>query len=196
MRNSVGKRKDSSSWIKSIWKVISWALVAIVVIFAIATVGVRLVGLQPFAVLSGSMEPTYMTGSVVYVKKVDYRTLEVGDPITFMLDEDTIVTHRIIEVVPDYSEEGTIRYRTMGDNNDSPDAGLVHYKNIIGMPVYTIPKLGYLVNFIQHPPGKYLAIAFCAFLMFIIFLPDVFTEDKREKKVKQKDSNAERQLDK
>ena len=58
------------------------------VILAVALVGVRLVGLQVFTVLSGSMEPTYHVGSLIYVKDVDYKELEAGDVITFMLDED------------------------------------------------------------------------------------------------------------
>ncbi|MBE6995808.1 MAG: S26 family signal peptidase, partial [Ruminococcaceae bacterium] len=44
--------------IKKAWNVFTSILVAIVVIGAIALVGVRLVGVQVFTVLSGSMEPT------------------------------------------------------------------------------------------------------------------------------------------
>ena len=81
--------------IRKIWDGITTILV---VLLAIALVGVRVVGLQVYTVLSGSMEPAYPTGSVIYVKEVDYKTLEVGDPITFMLSEDIIATHRIVEI--------------------------------------------------------------------------------------------------
>ena len=87
--------------LKKLWNVISSILVAAVVLLALLLVGARLFGLQVFTVLSGSMEPTYHTGSLIYVKKVDPHTLKSGDVITFMLDEDTIATHRITEVIPD-----------------------------------------------------------------------------------------------
>ena len=89
--------------LKKIWNVISSILVAVVVLLALLLVGARIVGLQVFTVLSGSMEPTYHTGSLIYVKKVDPYTIEVGQPITFMLDESTIATHRVVGIVPDHT---------------------------------------------------------------------------------------------
>ena len=90
-----------SKTIKKMWNWISGMLVGIVVLLAIALVGVRVIGLQPFVVLSGSMRPTYEVGSLIYVKSVDYKELKVGDPITYMISQDTVVTHRIIEVLVD-----------------------------------------------------------------------------------------------
>ena len=58
--------------IRRIWNVISIILVVIVVALTILLVGVRLIGLQP-SVLSGSMEPTYHTGALIYVKRSSLR---------------------------------------------------------------------------------------------------------------------------
>lgn len=168
--------------VKKIWDWISGILVAVVVLLAIALVGVRVVGLQPYVVLSGSMEPTYHVGSLIYVKAVDYRELTVGDPITYMVSQDTVVTHRIIEVLVDEEDPNTIRYFTQGDANDVPDGMSVHYKNIIGKPVFSIPYLGYVSNYIQNPPGSYMAIAAGALLILLVFLPDIFAEDESSKK--------------
>ena len=57
--------------LKTLWNAVTTVLVSLVVILAILLVGVRVVGLTPYVVLSGSMEPTYHTGSLIYVKKVD-----------------------------------------------------------------------------------------------------------------------------
>ena len=168
--------------IKKIWNIISSIIVALAVLLAIAMVGVRLVGLQVFTVLSGSMEPTYHVGSLIYVKDVNYTELEAGDVITFMLDENTVATHRITEVVPDENEPETVRYRTKGDANDAEDGKLVHYKNVIGTPVFTIPYLGYVANYIQSPPGLYVAISVGAVLLLLVFLPDLFSFGNKEKK--------------
>ena len=168
--------------LKKVWNLVSGVVVGIAVLLAVALVGVRLVGLKPFVVLSGSMEPRYHVGSLIYVKSVDYKTLQVGDDITYMLDEDTVVTHRIIEVLQDENEPDTLRYFTQGIANDIPDAVSVHYKNIIGKPVFSIPYLGYVSNYIQNPPGTYIAIAAGAILILLVFLPDLFEEDENKKK--------------
>lgn len=176
--------------LKKIWNWVSGILIGIVVLLAVALVGVRIIGLQPFAVLSGSMEPAYHVGSLIYVRDVDYKELEVGDPITYMVSEDTVVTHRIIEVLPDEDDPDTIRYFTQGDANEHPDGTSVHYKNIIGKPIFSIPYLGYVSSYIQHPPGMYVAIAGAAVLILLVFLPDVFADDK--KKTEGKKQKAEK----
>ncbi len=167
--------------------------VVLVVVFTILIVGVRLIGIHPYTVLSGSMEPTYHTGSLIYVKPTDPFQLQSGDVITFMLDEDTLATHRIVEVVPDEEDPSTVRFRTKGDANEFIDGSLVHYKNVVGTPIFTIPYMGYVANFVQNPPGLYIAIAFCAFLVLLAFLPDLFDEDKKkqDKKGKRKDEEAD-----
>ena len=167
--------------IKKIWNAVTTVLVILIVILAVLLVGVRLVGFRVFTVLSGSMEPTYHVGSLIYVKDVDYRQLGAGDVITFMLDENTVATHRIIQVVPDEDEPEVLRYATQGDANDAPDGTLVHYKNVIGTPVFTIPQLGYVANYIQNPPGTYIAISGAAILLLLMFLPDLFSEDEPKK---------------
>ena len=179
-----------------IWNGITTILVVLVVLLALLLAGPRILGMDVFTVLSGSMEPTYHTGSLIYVKDVDPFELEAGDVITFMLDEDTVATHRVVEVVPDEEDASTVRFRTKGDANNAEDGSLVHYKNVLGSPVFTIPKLGYFANFIQNPPGMYLAISAGAVLLMMVFLPDLFTSDdseepKRRRKKGRTDSESQ-----
>ena len=167
--------------IKKLGDIITTSLVAIVVLLAVFLVGARVIGLQVFTVLSGSMEPVYHTGSLIYVKEVDAFDLEMGDVITFMLNEDTIATHRIVEIVPDETDSSVIRFRTKGDANNVADGSLVHYKNVIGTPIFTIPYLGYVASYIQKPPGMYVAVAAGAFILMLSFIPDLFAKDEEEK---------------
>lgn len=154
---------------RKIWNVVYSVIVAVVVLLAVAFVGVRVVGLQPFTVLSGSMEPTYHTGSLIYVKSVEPQDVRVGDPITFVLNEDLVVaTHRVIEI--DAENE---RFYTKGDANESADGSPVHFNNLIGVPVFTIPLLGYVANFVTNPPGMYIALAGVAVLLLLTFVPDL-----------------------
>lgn len=164
--------------IKKICNAASTVLVALVAMLAVALAGVRLVGLTPYTVLSGSMEPTYHVGSLVYVKQVDCKELKVGDPITFRLTGDTVATHRIIEVLADENDPTVLRFRTQGDANAVPDGSPVHCSDVIGSPVFTIPALGYVANFLQTTQGLYLAIAVGALLLALILLPDLLNRDQ------------------
>lgn len=172
--------------IKKIMNWTSTVLVTAVVILALLLVGARFIGLNVYTVLSGSMEPTYHVGSLIYVKKVDTNTLKDGDVITFMLDEDTVATHRIVDVVPDEDDPSELRFQTKGDANEDVDGSLVYYKNVIGTPVFTIPMLGYLASFIQSPPGTYAAIAVGALIILLVFLPDLFSDDVEDGKKKKR----------
>ena len=100
------------SSVKKVWNFVSGTLVALAVVLAFALVGVRLIGWDVYTVLSGSMEPEIHVGSIIYVKEVDYRELKVGDVLTFMLNENTVATHRITEVVVDEEDPTTIRFCT------------------------------------------------------------------------------------
>lgn len=119
-------------------------------------------GYQLKPVLSGSMEPTFMTGSIIAIKPVeDPTTLKKDDVITFTESKDKLVTHRIIEVIK--TGENTM-YRTQGDNNKEPDTNPVLAENVIGVySDFTIPYAGYLNNFIQSKNG----------VLFLLVLPGV-----------------------
>lgn len=181
-----------SKTIKKVWNIVTNILVVLVVLLAVILVGSRLAGFKVFTVLSGSMEPTYPTGSLIFVKEVDPFQLQVGDVITFMLDEETIATHRIVDIVPDEEDSTVIRFQTKGDANEAEDAGLVHYKNVIGTPIFSIPKLGYIMNYVQHPPGTYVALAMVAILLLLMLLPDLLFDTKDEKKGKKKFPEGEK----
>lgn len=159
--------------IKKIWGAISAVLAAAVVLLAVLLVGARVIGLQVYTVLSGSMEPNYHVGSIIYVQKADPKTLQKGDVISFMINENTVATHRIVEVVPDEKDPSVLRFRTKGDANQMEDNNLVHYKNVLGKVVGTIPLLGYVSDFVQHPPGTYITIGAVAILVMAVFLPDI-----------------------
>lgn len=165
--------------VKKIWNVVTWFLVLLVLVGAVLMVGVRVVGLTPYAVLSGSMEPTYQVGSLIYVKEVEPSEIKVGDPITFVMNKDLVVaTHRVIGIDTENQQ-----FLTKGDANESPDAGGVYFPNLIGKPLFTIPYLGFFSHWITNPPGMYIGIAGGVILMILVLLPDALDKaDKMEKK--------------
>lgn len=161
--------------IKKIWSIITTAVVILAVIFAVLLIGVRLFGIQVYSVISGSMEPEYPVGSLIYVKDADPSEIEVNDVITYVLPSETPSTHRVVRI----DAENQFFY-TKGDANEIEDGAPVHFKNLIGTPVFKIPYLGYVAYYIQHPPGMYIAIAAGAVLLMLAFLPDLFKKDKKK----------------
>ena len=67
---------------KIISKILSILAVFTVVILAVLLVSTKLIGLTPYTVLSGSMEPEYHVGSVIYVTKVEPEELKERDCIS------------------------------------------------------------------------------------------------------------------
>lgn len=165
-------------------KVFSSVLVIVMIIVAVLMVGVRLLGLQVYTVLSGSMEPEYPVGSLVYVREVDTSTLELRDVITFKLSEETTATHRIIDIIPDEKDPQKIRYQTKGDSNDFEDGTLLEPEDIIGKVIFKIPYMGYLAMFLGTKQGKLAAIAACAAMLLITLLSELLNETLKEKERK------------
>ncbi|MCM3392400.1 signal peptidase I SipW [Cytobacillus oceanisediminis] len=129
-----------------------------------------LIGYQAKAVLSGSMEPTFMTGSIIIVKQPD-RNLKKEDIITFK-SGDKLITHRIIEVK---KTKAGVLYQTKGDNNDAPDMEYVQPENITGKYVgFTIPYAGYAAEFAASKEGSALLLFIPGLLLMLSAARTIF----------------------
>lgn len=161
--------------IKKVWSIVSTVLVIAVVLTAIFLMGSRVIGYRVFNIVSGSMEPEYSVGDLIYVKEVDPETITTGDVITFVMNEDLVVaTHRVVRIDAEKQH-----FYTKGDANETEDGAPVHYKNVIGIPQFSIPGLGYVSDFIQHPPGSYITIAAVAVILILAFAPDFVKKPKQ-----------------
>ena len=56
----------------------------------------------------------------------------------------------------------------------------MHFNNVIGVPKFAIPKLGYVSDFVQNPPGMYITIGIGIILILAVFLPDMIGKKKNE----------------
>lgn len=132
----------------------------IIVLLAFLLVVVRFFGLTPYAVISGSMEPTYSVGSIVYVKEVEKEDLHINDPVTFVTEHSSaVVTHRIVEI-----KENNV-FVTKGDANNTLDGDLP-FENIIGKPIFSLPYLGFISVYLNSTQGKILLILMVSMLLF------------------------------
>ena len=161
---------------KKVWNIISTILVALVVLCAVFLMGSRLLGFRCFNIVSPSMEPNYSVGDLIYVKQVNPESIKEGDVITFIVNEDLVIgTHRVVRVDRDNKH-----FYTKGDANEVEDGEPVHYNNVIGVPQFSIPKLGYVSDFIQNPPGTYIALVLGIGLVLVVFMPDLLRKKKKE----------------
>jgi len=168
--------------LKKIWNGVNGVLITAAALLAIALVGIRLIGIEPFVVLSGSMEPEYPVGSMVYVREAEAAELEVGDVVTFNIGNGVRGTHRIIEVI---EENGKRSFLTKGDANEYADNNPIFPGDIVGKVIFSLPYLGYLAAFIQQPAGRYAMIAVLAVLLLLLILPDlIFPEPKEQEETK------------
>ena len=162
--------------IKNIWNITTWIIVAFVVIMAIALAGTRFVGYIPYAVLSPSMTPIYQVGDLVYVKAIEPETIEIGDAITFVANEELlVVTHRVTE-----TDRENRCFITKGDANNVEDAAPVLYENVLGVVAFSLPKLGYISMYLSTESGKYVGIAVVLTMILLFILPEVFKQDKKK----------------
>lgn len=162
-----------------LWKCIWNLLFSFVVILAVMLLGLRLTGLQAYTVLSGSMEPEIPAGALIYVRSVKPETLVPGDVVTFQVNSDTTATHRILEIIP--TNNGYL-FQTKGDANRSPDAARIHSEDIVGIPVLTVPGVGYPVRYLQSTSGKFFLISIGAVFLLSLLLRDWIKDSQRQRK--------------
>lgn len=121
-------------------------VIALVVMVAVLLPPV--IGIKPYCVLTGSMEPALPVGSMAYIDtNVDAKDLQKGDIVTFRVageSSDKVVTHRLVE-----NDKETGQLTTQGDANKAVDNGRVAYENVLGKTVECIPYLGYMVTFVM-----------------------------------------------
>jgi len=107
-------------------------------------------GWRTEVVISGSMEPAILTGSVVIVRPIVPDTIRKGDIIMFSsLDMKSLTTHRVVNV----EYEPTLQFITKGDANKNSDITPIVPDQIVGIVTVTIPYLGILTQFIKTPLG-------------------------------------------
>lgn len=124
-----------------------------------------LVGYRSFIVLSGSMSPTFEAGSFIIVKNEKPENINSGDIITFKVNENTVLTHRVVEIVKDGNNTSFI---TKGDANNSYDKKPVIQEQILGVAVLWINGVGAFLVALQQHGGLILIITLLFLMIFII----------------------------
>jgi signal peptidase len=138
-------------------------LAFIVTAFTVVTSNTDLLfGIRSYTVLSGSMEPTIPTGSIIYtMKNLGYN---LGDVITYKVSEDKLVTHRVVEI----KNNGEVLYVTKGDANAAADASAVTADKVLGKTYFFLPFIGRVSGLLKTPAGLF-TVVFLPAIVIILF---------------------------
>lgn len=151
-RNDVSRPKDREV-IKTFFNAMSTTLIAIaLLVVSIVWILPLILGVKPITVLSGSMEPSFSAGDVIWVDPKQ-KDVSMGEIIVFQPEayNHTLVTHRVISV--NTGKERT--YITQGDANNAADKPIKEGQIVgtvkppltylgIDSNVMAFPKIGYL----------------------------------------------------
>lgn len=117
----------------------------ITVVFIIVVIVMRLAGFSFTVILTDSMEPTVNPMSLVVTAPPSLVHPKVGDIILYKVhvgDANYTIMHR---AVANFTKDGQMFFITKGDNRKFPDLWRVPEKNVIGVYVFSIPKIGYII---------------------------------------------------
>lgn len=126
----------------------------------------RDLSLIPMVVLSGSMEPSIRTGSMLFVERAAAEQVREGDVITYRTPAAErpaqqgadLTTHRVVHVL---RSPAGLSFVTRGDANDGPDSSAVPASHVIGKAAFALPYIGYVSAFARTREG----------MLFLVVLP-------------------------
>jgi signal peptidase len=139
------------------------AYIAVIVIAGVYVLSAYVLGTWTpiFAIPSNSMSPTINVGDLVLAKGVEPSSVNVGDIVVFNVPSpyDKIhpspIIHRVVEKI---DLNGTLYFKTKGDNNPSEDPWLLPAGNVVGVYAWRIPYMGYPILFLRSPYGLALVV--------------------------------------
>ena len=126
----------------------------------------RMPGMQVMTVESSSMAPNIRKGDGVLLQSVKATDLKLGDVVSYRspVDQSVIITHRIIEVEPNWGQ-----VVTKGDNaprNDKP----VPMSAIVGRVRMRAAYLGFALDFLRSPAGLIAGVYLPALIIVVLEL--------------------------
>jgi len=157
---SLKMQMETKKILKIIQNIITVAII-IVGLFLIITLFPIKGNYKVKVVLSGSMEPAIHIGSIVIIKPISQ--YKIGDVVIFGKDtkQDIPITHRIVS---SRAVEGVLLFTTKGDANEDPDTTEIRESDIHGRVLFSVPWMGYVIEFVRKPLG----------MIIVVFIPALF----------------------
>lgn len=147
----------------------------------------------PLIIVSDSMTIGYYTtdpdydgafnkNDLIIIKKIDGAKLEVGDIATYIAEDGSVITHRVIRKTT--NEKNEVRYTMKGDNSPSEDPDLVTPEQIQGVYVKRLAGLGGFAMKLKEPIGIILLVLIPAAIFFVVYFIQKQIENKKNEENK------------
>ena len=137
-------------------------------------------GYKILQVMSGSMSGEFETGDTILIKEIKNESdLKIGDIITYRIEKNTMVTHRIVNITK-IGEK--LNYTLKGDANNTEDSEKVTFSNIEGIYIRKLNLIGKLINFMQKPYGMVIIFMTPILLILYVINNEKVKEEKRNKR--------------
>nr|CAG4636524.1 EOG090X0DWF [Eubosmina coregoni]SVE70068.1 EOG090X0DWF [Eubosmina coregoni] len=125
-------------------------------------------------VLSGSMEPAFHRGDLLFLTNPTEEPVRVGEIVVFKIEgRDIPIVHRVLKVHE--KENGTTKFLTKGDNNRVDDRGLyapgqlwLTPKDVVGRAKGFLPYVGMVTIMMNEYPKLKYAVLACLGLYVLI----------------------------
>ncbi|XP_068710580.1 signal peptidase complex catalytic subunit SEC11A-like [Montipora foliosa] len=117
-------------------------------------------------VLSGSMEPAFQRGDLLFLTNSKEDPIRVGEIVVFKVEGREIpIVHRVLKIHE--KQNGDIKFLTKGDNNSVDDRGLyapgqlwLERKDVVGRARGFVPYVGMVTIIMNdYPKFKYFILA-------------------------------------
>lgn len=150
-------------------------LLLMIILICIPLTVPKILGYEPYTIISGSMAPAIPTGSLVYIHNAVPEEIEIGDVIAYYgsRDEDAVVVHRVLE-----KDDKT--FVTKGDANETEDLRPVAYDQLIGIVSVSVPKAGIIAQVLTEGNGKTLAVMTVVLAIILHLLAMAFERKQEE----------------
>jgi signal peptidase I len=175
--------------------------------FAMVSSKISLFGIQSFTILTGSMEPTIETGSVLFT--LESPTYQNGDIIAFK-SRNVTITHRIVNGLDSSGKaisnltaplsgyagaDASTNFQTKGDANSSVDSNLVPKDQVIGKALFHIPFIGKLSLSLKTINGFLIMVVLPTIIFILVELWGIKKEIEKsvERKLRKQMENTKRQ---
>ncbi|KAL1132587.1 hypothetical protein AAG570_010539 [Ranatra chinensis] len=125
-------------------------------------------------VLSGSMEPAFHRGDLLFLTNYQDDPIRVGEIVVFKVEgRDIPIVHRVLKLHE--KRNGTVKFVTKGDNNSVDDRGLyapgqqwLTKKDVVGRARGFLPYVGMVTIYMnEYPKFKY-AVLVCLGLYVLV----------------------------
>lgn len=163
-------------WVVLVWRCLCGLMLAGITLSALLLPAAMVLGLSLYSTDSDAMAPTYPQGSLLFVRSADPSAIFPGQVIAYLESPSQVSISRVVQKFPDPKDPSAFRFRVQMDDAPAAEPVLVHSRNILGTPVFSLPGLGRAASW--SATGYLTGAMGCMILAVLVFLPELLPSGK------------------